>query len=394
MAVALLVLSSLIAFTWLMRHRRITLTFRDDPILKPGLWRSRSRPMVSILVPARNEEANIRDCLLRALQLNYQPKEIIVVDDRSEDRTAQIVAELARDHPEISLVRVGSLPEGWTGKTHALWEGFQRARGDWLLFIDADTRHHPDNLDVALGFAEQGAYDLVSLLPGLECGSFWEQLLQPVLGGALMIRFSIKKINNPDSSLAFANGQYILMRRGPYQAVGGHERVRSELLEDIAIAKVLKAARYRIATAYAPDLSTTRMYSTFGEITRGWARIFYYGFGKSLAAVLLGFVLIVVFSIMPFVVAFSSAWRIFSGHGSGLMWALFAVSFGTCLAIYAALWRIFELTRSSRLFIPLYPLAALISAYVMLKAFFLPFSRKGVTWRGTTYAPASPEKTQ
>jgi len=393
MNIFLLTVASLIALTWVTRHVRITRTLREDPILSPGLFGpdDHSHKRVSVLIPARNEEDNIRECVLDALALNYTPKEIIVVDDRSEDRTADIVAELARDHPELTLVKLDHLQPGWTGKTHALWAGVQKAHGDWLLFIDADTRHHPDNLDVTVAYAEKNNLDMISLLASLTCYGFWENLLQPLLGGALMIRFPLQKVNDPNSPLAFANGQYILVRREAYEAVGGHAAVRSDLLEDIAIAKALKSAGKRITTAFAPDISTTRMYSSFGDIVRGWARIFYYAFDQSLLSVFIGFMLIVVFSLLPYVLFAGSVIAAIAGAGGAVTTALAVVSGATCLLIYAALWRVAVFSKTDRRLLPLYPLGAVISAFVMVRAFLMRFSRRGVTWRGTTYATAAPE---
>jgi len=387
MAVVVLCLSALLSLVWITRHLKISRTFKEDPILKPDSF---SLPdgyekLVSIIIPARNEEENIRECLMSVIAISYAAKEIIVVDDRSEDRTARIVEEIAREHPEVRLVRVTSLREGWTGKTSALCEGVKNARGDWFLFVDADTRHHPRTLDVVLGFAEEKKLDLVTLLPKLASHSFWERLMQPLLGGALMIRFPLDKVNDDQSPVAFANGQYILVRREAYNKVGGHEAVAGEMLEDIAIAKVFKANGLRIATAYGADIFTTRMYRSFSDICNGWARIYYFGLDRSLARVFAGVMLIVGFSLLPYVFFFWTLWGLLARPFDPLTAVAFGLNALTVALIAAALWRVFALTKAPRAFIPLYPIGAILSVIVKFKALALRFSRKGVRWRGTTY---------
>jgi len=388
MGLVTLCVSAVIALIWITRHLKLNRTFREDPILKPDTYKLPDdyNKSVTILIPARNEEDNIRDCVMSVVDINYDNKQIIVIDDRSEDSTAQIVEELAAKHPEVKLVKVEHLHEGWTGKTSALCEGAKHADGDWLLFIDADTRHHPKTLEVVLGFAEEKKLDFVTLLPKLESRSFWERLMQPLLGGALMIRFPLEKINDHSSPLAFANGQYIIVRREPYLKLGGHEAVSDKMLEDIAIAKVFKTNGYRIATAYGADIFTTRMYSSFSDICNGWARIYYFGFDKSLLKVSQGMFLILFFSLLPYILFVSSGISLLTAASFNIISALtLGANLLSMFLIYGALYRVFSLTKGPKAFIPLYPFGALLSIFVKLKAIALRFSRNGVKWRGTTY---------
>jgi chlorobactene glucosyltransferase len=185
-------------------------------------------PFVSIIVPARNEEANIERCVSSLAALKYPAFEILVVDDESRDRTAQIVENLpSGNSSEVRLIRGKPLPEGWFGKPWACWQGAAAARGDLLLFTDADTVHAPGLLSQAVcGLREEGA-DVVSLLGRQVMGSFWEQLLQPQF--FMLLAFRFPRAGTPKKphqwKHAIANGQYILFKQEVYEASGGHEAV-------------------------------------------------------------------------------------------------------------------------------------------------------------------------
>jgi chlorobactene glucosyltransferase len=233
------------------------------------------RPLVSIIVPARNEAANISACVATLINSTYRPREIIVVDDNSSDGTGDIARILAeRGDGTFRLVSGAPLPEGWHGKAWACWQGAQVAEGELLLFTDADTRHDDALLGHAVGALRRDRIDLVSVLPAQLMETFWERVVLPHIFTLITLRFrDLRKVNRARRPLdVFANGQFMLMRRSAYDAIGGHEAVRQDVVEDLAFAQKLTAAGRRIHMAHAEDLIETRMYRSLGAIAEGWSK--------------------------------------------------------------------------------------------------------------------------
>lgn len=232
-------------------------------------------PLVSILIPARNEEHRLPACLASLRAQGYGPLEILVIDDASEDRTAEIVREAAREDPRVRSLRVEGPPPGWSGKSFALSRGVELARGAWLLFTDADTVHAPGSVGHALGFAEARGLDLLSLVSRQIVKGFWERVIQPVVFGLLDRWYPLHEVNDPASPVAAANGIFILVRREAYEAVGGHREVGREILEDVALARAIKGSGRRVAFADGTALVAARMYASLPEIRRGWTKNLY-----------------------------------------------------------------------------------------------------------------------
>lgn len=243
--------------------------------------------MISAIIPARNEEASIR----RAVDsLAEQPEiaEIIVVDDQSTDATPSVLANLASRIPKLKLIRAPEPPPGWTGKNHAVWLGAiaAHASADWLLFTDADTCHLPGSAARALADASFHSADLVSYSPDQELRSFWERALVPVVYWRLSQRFPFDRVNDARSADAAANGQFILVRREAYQAIGGHAAVASQILEDVALARRAKQAGFKLFFAPGQGIVETRMYRSFRAMWEGWTKNLYPLFGGTVAEML------------------------------------------------------------------------------------------------------------
>ncbi len=215
------------------------------------------------------------------LRQTYPNLEIVVVDDRSTDRTAAIAAEFAATDPRVRLRTIAHLPDGWTGKTHALQQAADDALGDWFWFLDADTRHAPENLAIVMEYARSRGASLASLLPEMRCETFWENVVQPLASIVLMQSYPLLLVNDDRSPLAFANGQYILVARHAYEAAGGHRAVRDRFVEDIRLAERVKGLGLPIRVAIARGIGSTRMYTSFDQLIRGWSRILYDAFGRN-----------------------------------------------------------------------------------------------------------------
>jgi GT2 family glycosyltransferase len=224
--------------------------------------------MVSVIVPARNEETCLKACLESLLLQTGVRLEVIVVDDGSTDRTR----EIAQSFPQVQVVDPKRLPRGWSGKNNALVAGAKVARGEWLLFTDADTVHHPGSLARSVAEAVSQKADLLSYSPEQEVHGFWEKAIMPVIFAELAATYRPAEVSDPESSMAAANGQYILVLREAYEAAGGHRKIASSLLEDVALARAVKSSGRKILFRYAGDAVRTRMYRSFAQLREGWTK--------------------------------------------------------------------------------------------------------------------------
>jgi glycosyltransferase involved in cell wall biosynthesis len=233
------------------------------------------RPSVSVIVPARNEEACLGACLQSLVAQNSNPRndlalEIIVVDDHSTDRTREIASSFPS--PLVRLIEAGPLPAGWTGKNNAVTAGSRAAHGSWLLFTDADTIHLPGSLARSLAEAQRHSAALLSYSPEQVVKSFWEKAVMPVIFAELAASFRPSQVSDPNSPAAAANGQYILITREAYDAVGGHAAIAGNLLEDVALARAVKRSGRKIFFRYGGDAVRTRMYRSFSQLREGWTK--------------------------------------------------------------------------------------------------------------------------
>jgi glycosyltransferase involved in cell wall biosynthesis len=226
------------------------------------------KPEVSVIIPARNEEANLGACLESLVSQAGVEFEIIVVNDHSTDRTG----EIAVSFPGVRVIEAGALPQGWTGKNNAVACGAREARGQWLLFTDADTVHLPGSLARALSEAKEHEAEMLSYSPEQIAVTFWEMAILPVVFAELARQFPPAKVSDPASPIAAANGQFILIRRETYDAIGGHAAVAGDILEDVALAGRVKASGRKIRFRYAADAVRTRMYRNFAQLREGWTK--------------------------------------------------------------------------------------------------------------------------
>ena len=225
-------------------------------------------PLVSVIVPARNEEASLGSCLASLVSQTGVIFETLVVDDGSTDRTRSI----AQSFPGVRVVEAGPLPPGWSGKNNALTAGAHHARGRWLLFTDADTIHRSGSLARAIAEAEQQHADLLSYSPEQEVHGFWEKSIMPVVFADLARTYRPSLVSDPNSTIAAANGQYLLISRNAYDAVGGHTAVATSLLEDVALAQAVKRSGRRIFFRLGGDAVRARMYRSLHQLIEGWTK--------------------------------------------------------------------------------------------------------------------------
>jgi chlorobactene glucosyltransferase len=233
-------------------------------------------PAVTVVVPARNEAANIGACVRSLLAQEYPTGRlrILVIDDDSQDDTAAIVAAMAAADARVTLLAAPALPTGWKGKAHACWYAAQAVPADpeWLCFLDADVRAHPFALASAVQLAQAGALDLLSLAPRHELGSFAERLIIPC--GMYILGFSMDqvRIQAPESGEALCTGQFMLVRRAAYDQVGGYAMVRDSICEDLDFARLLKRNGLKVRLEDGSAVLVTRMYTGWGTLWPGFAK--------------------------------------------------------------------------------------------------------------------------
>lgn len=248
----------------------------DKPNPSPAKEPIRASPpdVVTAIVPSRNEEAVIATCT-ESLARQPEITQILVVDDQSTDKTADVVRHAMKAIANLRLLEAGPLPDGWVGKNHALWVGVQQATSPWLLFTDADANHTSNSVSRALQIAHEQQAALVSFSPEQISRNWYEKALIPFIYLRLAKRFSFAKVNDPASPVAAANGQFLLIRRDVYDAMDGHRGVAGEVLEDVAIALRVKQAGHRIWFGSGEGLVRTRMYTSFRAMWEGWKKNLY-----------------------------------------------------------------------------------------------------------------------
>jgi len=385
--IGILTAYGLIVLATLLSHVVCSYQNRHLPSLKSGGSAAdpdRS-PLVSIMVPARNEADLIERCVRSLLAQDYPNFEVLVVDDRSEDNTADIVEQIAKEDQRLRLVRIDKLPSGWTGKTNALHVAQQSARGEWLLFVDADTHHDQQCLTTVIRESLANQIDLLSLLPALRAKSFWEGVVQPFLCTYLMVLFPPSRANDSDRrDGGFANGQFILIRRDAYQKIGGHEAVRDKFVEDIHMGRRVREQGLRSRIADGAALMTVRMYSSLDEIRKGWSRILYAAVDGKPAKLWLLFGTICLFNVLPVAVLVSVGAAIAAGSTSWLAVITLAMAVVQEISQTLLFARTYSQTGSRLRYLAFRWSAVVVALGILIRSIRMCRTRT-VVWRGTRY---------
>ena len=379
---------ALVGLIWLSRHVQVSRGGRSQTVLHPSLYTHliERLPRISVLVAAKDEQDNIGRCARTMLAQDYPDFEMIVIDDRSVDRTAEIIDELASGHDRLKALHVKELREGWFGKNNAMREGVERADGEWLCFSDADCRYSsPRLLTVAMRHALAEGVDFLSVLPVLETHGVWERIIQPACGAVLIFWFRPERVNSPHSADAYANGAFMLIRRDAYERIGGHEPVKAEVNEDVHMARLAKQHGLRLTVVQNRGLYQTRMYTTFVQMWHGWSRIFYGCFGTPVRLVRT-LLFLLLFSLSPWLSAVAG-WTAVAARGFDHAGAWLAVALvGTAAAVvqWTVMLRFYRLSQAGRRYAVTYPLGALICFGMVVEAIRKLLGAR-TTWKGTTY---------
>lgn len=336
-------------------------------------------PLISVCIPARNEARNIAPCLDSLVYQNYPNYEVLVLDDCSEDQTREIAEALAQEHPLIRVLHGRPLERGWIGKPHACHQLAAAAKGQWLLFTDADTVFTPTALEQGLRLALARRADLLSGLVRMETLSIWERLSVPLLSliGLGAVNFELlERLRWP--WYGGASGAFLFFRRTAYDAIGGHESVRGRIVEDIELARQVKRAGRRLVMSDLTALVSCRMYMSFAEVWEGFTKNIYAAFPGALA---LG-ALLFIFGV------FTAPWLSFL-FGSALGW-------GTANAVVLPLVQILSVgalrvlvdqrmgkTRFTDLLLT--PLAGLLMCAITIRSASRAILKHPTPWRARNY---------
>jgi len=381
---------SILAFAWLSRIIEAAFGLPHVADIARPEWDRRpeaangvnGEPRVSIIVAACNEEENIRETLVRLLALEYANYEIIAVNDRSIDRTGQIMDEVASSpqakdpqaNIRLKVIHISELPAGWMGKTHAMWTAGQQATGDWLLFTDADVLFKPDALRRAVAYAEAEHADHVVLFPRMIMKQPGEKIMISFFQALFVFGHRPWKVADPKARDHMGVGAFNMVRRSAYDAVGTYRALCMEVLDDMKLGKVIKNAGFAQRNVFGEDLVSIHWakgaFGIVNNLTKNFFAVLSFQWPRTVASIVgLGFV-----SLWPFL-------GIWLAHG----WARipYAIALGSLFLIYYGM--------SARTAIPsyyffLHPVSTSLFMYILLRSMALTIWNGGIVWRGTKYS--------
>lgn len=337
-------------------------------------------PLVSILVPARNEQDRVlEDCVRSILAQDYGRFEVIAVNDRSTDSTGAILQTLAQGDERLRVIEGEELPPGWLGKPYAMHQALRYASGEWILATDADMIFEPSALRTALDRTLEAKGDALTLIPQFEAHSFWERVMLPTWEWVFLIFTIFYRINDPKTDRAAAIGGFFLMRRSVLDRVGGYERLKDEVMEDVRLADRIKRSRARLLIDRAPTLIRTRMYRTFREMWECSTKNWFSGLNFSFSLALLCVVSMYLAAVAPPLIALATAIAILSGTDLSSLFIPAALSWVFQVLIMAVINRRSGVS-------PVYALTSPLGLGVIYAMLFDSSIRittgRGVTWKG------------
>jgi len=354
---------------------------------------SEQLPTISVIVPVRNEETKIARCLNSLAVQDYPNFEIVVIDDKSTDDSGRIIAEIASQYQNIKVIPGRENRPGWLGKCNALHHGSPHARGEWLVFSDADTYHHPNSLRDAVGAAIEYKADMISFMPVQELYSFSERIVMPTLLGSFLCGDPTNSINDPKNPRSYAYGQYIMVRRTTYDAIGGHESVKDQILDDISIGRVTKENGFAVTACDGRPLYTVRMYTSFSELWSGWTKNAFAIINCNIVS-LVGLVVLLQLCITgPFVTlaaAVLAPESLAETLPPAALWSLISLQF-FCLIYFYARSTVFY-KGLSPLYFFLLPLGALSVSALYINSAYCFITGRQVKWKGREYSVDSTQR--
>jgi glycosyltransferase involved in cell wall biosynthesis len=369
-----LVLFTLVAAFWVFHGIRVAYGATKLPWLKyfdPA--QDAECPGISLIFAARDEEEKLPAALATLAALDYPHLEIIGVDDRSQDATGRILDDFAATHPRFRAVHVAELPSAWLGKPHALQKAYEASRAEWLLFTDADVRFKQDVLRRAVALAETHKLDHLTLICNVEMHGFWEKTLITFFALAFHLTTDAYRVSDPNSRAYVGVGAFQLLRRNTYEAIGTHQRLAMEVVDDMKLGKLVKQSGFRSGVAIAQEYVTVRWQEGAGRVIRGVTKNFFAAFGYNVAFAAVAITGLLLLNAVPF-------FFVFAAHGWIRMCSAIAVA--VALFVHGT---VASATKVSPLYALTHPIGAVLLSYMVVRSVAVTLWQGGVTWRGTFY---------
>ena len=370
---------------WILLIKSMTDSFRLSPYLDKFTNTSKSEPKVSVILPARDEEKFIRKCLDSLIKQDYKNYEIIAIDDSSEDATKKIIAEYAERYPNVIAVYARPKPDGWMGKNWACMEGHKKATGDLLLFTDADTVHAKNVISLSVAHLNTFNLDALSAMPKLLTYDFWTNITLPLISAFLHTKFSPLNVNNPAKKLGYFFGSFFIIKNTTYQAIGMHQGVKQEIIEDAALGRKTKESGYRLKMVRGErfiDAVWAREKSTLWHALKRLIIPLYLqdkkvGVGVFFAVLFLLFV--------PFLVFAVSVLLQIESTSANILCVIAAVAsvlayIGTAIEVRIGL-------KLKNIYMLFAPLGGLVVVLAFLSGLLHATRKSSVKWRGRSYSP-------
>ena len=376
---------SVLLISWTMMAVGIKQWGKGWKVKRPGDIPKKGE-LLSICIPARNEEANIAQCVRAALDSSWPNLEVIVVDDRSEDQTSAQANLGAEGDSRFHLIQGEEPALGWAGKPWTCARAAKESKGAWLLFVDADVRLDRDAGAAAVMLAQERSLDLLSFFGRWTLLSFWECCLIPAVGWFIRGSVHFDHVNNPAKAEGFANGQFILMRRSSYMEMEGHGAVRDQVLEDVRLAQVVKRAGYRAEMRPASWSFSVRLYSSLWEIVQGYTKNFYEGMNRNPIVGIAAVLFILFGSIIPMIGFFGGLISLFWGWTLLSPWMVMGL--GTiCILQLWFRYNIERIDERSGWYSLVHPIANIVLVFIIIRSIF------GVqaSWKGRNFVDGKAE---
>lgn len=359
----------LVIFFNLLQNLR-TLRTQENAKLKNPL------PLVSVLVPARNEERNIENCVSSLLQADYPNLEIIVLDDNSTDRTYGIAQKLARRHSKLKIIKGQELPVGWNGKNWACHQLSLEAQGEWFLFTDADTVHKPHSISTALAAARRRKSVLISCLPRFIAKTWSEKLFFPIIHFVFVALIPFKLMDfSKHTKIPFAMGPFLFIKSDFFFSWGGYEALKTEIVDDLAMAKKVRLNKGRISILDGTIFMDVRFYTCFKEVWNGFSKNTYEAIGR--APLFLALILFVCYYL--FLYPYLSLWGAFESHQSLALPLLQVITLSLIKLILSLRFK------TSLIYGQLHPFSVVFVLLILFNSFRLSLFRKKFEWKERLY---------
>lgn len=383
----LIVFGALVALFYSFVVVRIARMFSQAPQVRDGLAEPPPRegwPLVSIVVPAHDEERVIGTCVTSLLANDYPAFEVVVVLDRCSDRTLELLRPIAARDARLRIIENAACPPDWAGKCNAARIGAEAAAGEYLLFTDADVRFDRALVRAAVGLLRRDRRGLLSLLPRVVSMAWYERIVQPIAAMTLMQMYPIDKVNRAYRRRPFANGQFLLFERCVYERVGGHAATKHDLLEDIAFARLVDASGARVGLAMAADMLEVHMYSSFAALHAGWKRIFIEAGRRRVKRLRAKALLVLALGVGTPIVQIGALAAGVAAGGAMLPWAAAVVAWGVT-AQFVALAIVFRTCGARIRDVVTSPVGAAFVARVLWQGADDLAERRPVRWGGREY---------